>query len=461
MTEYIVILVAIPGLAGVAEIVLKRLGFGIKTAGVVSIIATVSCLVLSIFFSYAFYDLQSPTPFLYSFDWIRDWGVNFTLSMDGITATLIPIVFLILTFCIVLSKSEEKDGLYYFLIMSFTTAIIGFCLSYNFILKIFFWEACWIPIFFILLNENKKGLAMSFSKIWFISELLLIIGSIFAYNHFGTNTGSKQITNLVFWLFIITASVRVMIFPLDKLVDKITKECSRGFSIIVVSILPLLSLVFLIQVVVPSFPGLLNQCEFTLYFVFLSLGLCRVLRSINDKSLSSIINSQIIVFNAMLIGFILIFNKASLESTMELLSLKLILNTVILFCGLVAIKKGLNTKKLYFWLMVISLVMSFGLIEVSFSKPMFSIVSFLNSKQTFSGFYSLFLILLLLFITSIRISHTTNSKIDVVENSGIYHYVLSGIMIFLVLSALCISIFPEPIQNFSSTYHKNIIEVIQ
>ncbi len=459
MSEYVFVLVAILATAAVVEIVLKRLGFGIKTAGIVSIVAIVSCLILSIFLSYNFYNLQEPASFLYFSEWITSWGIDFTISIDGITATLIPIVFLTLTFCIVLSRAEEKDGLYYFLIMFLITSLVGFCLSYNFVLKIIFWEACWIPIFFIILNENKKNIAMLFSKTWFISELFLVTGSIIAYNHLSTNIGSKQIlqldqtsvlvTNLIFWLFIITVSIRAMIFPLDKLVDKITKECSAGFSIIVVSTLPLLPIIFLIQVVLPSFPVQVSQYGFTLYFIFLGLGLFRILKSIKDKSLSSIINSQIIVFNAILVGFTLRLNQGSLEAVMELISLKLILNVVIIFCGIEAIRRGLNTKKLYFWLMMASLVMSFGLIEVLFSK------------QSFSGLYSLLLILLLLFITSIRISRATGQKTEAVGNGGIYPSIVLVVAMILVLSALCISIFPEPIQSFSSTYYKSVLEVIQ
>ena len=418
MKEHLYILILIPALTSILELSLKKLGFKSKFAGILSIIALLSCLTIVIS-----QDLSAATNSLL---WIPGWGINFIISMNGISAVVLPAILLVILCSVVISKSDEKDGLYYFFIMLLTALVCGFCLSNNLIFKIFFWEACWVPIFCISLYENKSISAKSFSATWFISESALLLGAIIIHG---------QLQEVSFWLFIIASYIRMMLFPVDKLTDRFSAEGSSGFSAIVNIILPILPLLFIMQVVLPSFQHQVTQYGSILYFVFLGSGLLRIFRSCFDKGLNSIINSQIIVFNSLFAGFILATGQTSIGPILELVTIKLLLGLVILFYGLESIRLGLNAKRPATWIMITAVVLSFGLSGITFSKPMLSIISSINITHKLSGLYSWALMLILLVLTSLRFTTAIAVK-NKTTNSRPYASITMAIMILLVITAV-------------------------
>ena len=87
--------------------------------------------------------------------WIKTIGVNFSVSMDGISMLLVLLTSLLVPFIILSSfKNDfENPSLFYSLVLIMQMALVGVFTAMDGFLFYVFWELALIPIWFICLHE--------------------------------------------------------------------------------------------------------------------------------------------------------------------------------------------------------------------------------------------------------------------------------------------------------------------
>ena len=381
--------------------------------------------------------------------WMPNWGIDLLLSVDATSVLLLTTSLLIIISSLIVSTTEEKSKKHYFLMMLLTISFIGFCTSSNLVLKVLFWETCFIPILLLMLSEDEtKGTAQLFSLVWLISGITIIVGSLLYYSNLSTGSYGNY-KEIIFWLFMSSIFIRSLIYPFDRLTDNTAKNNSRGLSIIVTLILPLMSLLFLIQVVVPSFKDELVKHNSIIYFALIVTALIRIAITIRSKKLYTVINSQVIIFNTIFFFYITNISQSTEAYTIELISIKSLLNVVIVYYGIEAVKNGIKTNSLYFWILLTSLILSFGLISPIISKPMMAITTHINADSAMYGTYLLLIVGITLLVTSIKTSYIIDVR-KVADNNTSNHFTTATMIVLIMISVIA------PLTNICSRFYEYI-----
>jgi len=241
----------------------------------------------------------------------------------------------------------KKGSINYPIIAILTSISAAFILSRNLPSKILFWEACWIPIFILMIKEKQNSLSVYFSRTWFIAELLLIGGLV--------TTQSSINDNITFLFFVIGTIIRSMSLPFDRSILMINQNCSKLTSLNSILILQILSIAFSFQVLT-TFK---TQIELFGPYIFISLAIISIFKIFEllvKPDLSHIIETQASVFTLMILSYIFIIEH---RPVIDLLIAKSLLNISIFYIGFTMITTTINIKKPNLWLFMFSIIILF------------------------------------------------------------------------------------------------------
>lgn len=150
--------------------------------------------------------------------WIAPLGINFSLGVDGISIILVVLTtFLVLLACIA-SKSAitKKHKLYYPLLFSLTTAILGVFTAKDLFLFFLFWEFELIPMYFLISiwgTGRKEYSATKFVLYTFLGSIFMLFSILAMYYYHYLQTGI-----LTFDLSALTLRFYVYPLPLELLI---------------------------------------------------------------------------------------------------------------------------------------------------------------------------------------------------------------------------------------------------
>ena len=126
-----------------------------------------------------------------SYPWVPDFGINFSLGIDGIAFVLI-LMATTLVFLVTLQSPyviHHRKGLYYGLILLFEVGILGVFTATNLIIFYVFWEMVLIPMFFLIGQwggENRKYAAVKFFIFTHVGSVLMLVSFIVIYVTMGS-----------------------------------------------------------------------------------------------------------------------------------------------------------------------------------------------------------------------------------------------------------------------------------
>jgi NADH-quinone oxidoreductase subunit M len=206
--------------------------FGIKphdaknwalTASVIEL--AISLVVVTLF------DSSESAQFVVNVPWIQSLGINFYMSIDGISLLLVMLTT-VLTPLIVLSSFKnhyENASSFYGLVLFMEMALVGvFCALDGFLFYIF-WEMALIPIYFICLRwggVNRGPVTLKFFIYTLAGSLIMLVGLIYLYfqtpgeHSFniealyaaGHNLPAST-QGIIFWSLFVAFAVKMPVFP--------------------------------------------------------------------------------------------------------------------------------------------------------------------------------------------------------------------------------------------------------
>lgn len=167
--------------------------------------------------------------------WITSLGVDFNVSLDGISMVLV-LLTCFLTPIIILSgfgKNHENPSLFYALILFMQMALVGVFVAQDGFLFYVFWELALIPIYFICLmwgGENRGTITFKFFLYTLFGSLFMLAALIYLYlntsiGETGIHTFNLQALidaghnmnlteqSYVFWGLFLAFAIKMPVFP--------------------------------------------------------------------------------------------------------------------------------------------------------------------------------------------------------------------------------------------------------
>lgn len=463
MSEYLVLLILIPLIASSLELLLWKLRVSKVYQGIISITASLLSLSLYILFSYEHYYSQELVSSRSLISWIPSIGIDLSMGIEPITAIIGPILSVVVLYCLLISKfEEEKESPYFIKIMLVMFSVSGFIISRNVAVKLLFWESCWIPIFLNLITKDNKSIAFRFSIYWFVAELALMSGLVFMFINMGNTYETEKVsvfrnstvtTDTTFWLFMSGILIRAMVLPFNKLINSTTKELSVGFSSIINVILPVLPLIFMMQVMLPIFKFSLDVYGPYISISLIMISFIHLFYFIKDKSLYNVINVQLPIYNAVILSCLCVINQGLTTSGIEMMAVRIPLSLLVVSAGMISAEHGLAIKSNYSWSFILAILLSFGIPGFALFQPLFKIIWFWNSHLLWVG-VSVFAVFSILLIFTSYIMAKTTEQSSRTRHRMSYIAFITGIV--LIIMAVLIPTRYSPAKSLLSNYYKGI-----
>lgn len=261
-------------------------------------ISMLSLLITSLVLTYLFLETNflasnAFTPIIFKTVWVKDFGLQFYLSMDALSFVLVSLT-LILGFMAVLCSWREityKVGFFHANILFAISGILGVFLAYDMLLFYLFWEVMLIPMTFLIAiwgHEKRTYAAIKFFIFTQVGGLLMLVSILamyfvkgyenqsfsFAYEtflNFSTSFSSKEfsiVSLLVMFGFFIAFAIKLPALPFHTWLPDAHTEAPTAGSVILAGLLLKTGGYGLIRFVVPFFPDI--SSEYSL--IFMGLG---------------------------------------------------------------------------------------------------------------------------------------------------------------------------------------------
>ncbi|WP_210486462.1 NADH-quinone oxidoreductase subunit M [Rufibacter aurantiacus] len=209
----------------------------------------------------------------YEVPWIPQWGVSFSLALDGLSLLMLALTFFIGFVSVLISWKEIKNrvGFFHFNILWVLAGITGVFLTMDLFLFYFFWEVMLIPMYFLIGiwgHENRTYAAYKFFIFTQASGLLMLLSILGLYFVHGAATGSYSFNYFDLlgtdftprvgkWLmagFLAAFLVKLPVVPFHSWLPDAHSQAPTAGSVILAGLLLKTGAYGLLRFVVPLFP---------------------------------------------------------------------------------------------------------------------------------------------------------------------------------------------------------------
>ena len=240
----------------------------------VALVVTILEFVLSLGLWWAFDSSTAVMQFAVEGAWLPQWGIKYALGLDGISLFMVLLTTGIMPLSVLSSFHyiTHRERLYYGLLLTLLTGMLGVFLALDMFLFYVFWEVMLIPMYFIIGiwgGKNRLYAAVKFFIYTMAGSLLMLVAILvmmfegyriggvpsFAYDAFLTY--APQMGPLAPWLFLAFAlafAIKVPMFPFHTWLPDAHVEAPTAGSVILASVLLKMGTYGFLRFAVPFFP---------------------------------------------------------------------------------------------------------------------------------------------------------------------------------------------------------------
>jgi NADH-quinone oxidoreductase subunit M len=206
--------------------------------------------------------------------WIPQWGIRFTLGVDGIALMMVLLTTFIMPLTVLGSWTSVKVKVHTFfaLMLILTSGMLGVFLARDLFLFYIMWEVMLIPMYFIIGlwgGERRLYASIKFFIYTMLPSLLMLVAILYLGVHAGQGgTPNFSYDNLVanptlaprvaLWLFaafFLAFAVKVPMFPFHTWLPDAHVEAPTGGSVILAAIMLKMGTFGFLRFALPLFPG--------------------------------------------------------------------------------------------------------------------------------------------------------------------------------------------------------------
>jgi NADH-quinone oxidoreductase subunit M len=206
--------------------------------------------------------------------WIPNWGIRFTLGIDGIALMMILLTTFIMPLTVLGSWTSIKTKVhtYFAMMMILTSGMLGVFMARDLFLFYVMWEVMLIPMYFIIGiwgGERRLYASIKFFIYTMLPSLLMLVAILYL----GVHAGAGGIPNFSYdnlvahptlapraalWLFgafFLAFAVKVPIFPFHTWLPDAHVEAPTAGSVILAGIMLKMGTFGFLRFALPLFPG--------------------------------------------------------------------------------------------------------------------------------------------------------------------------------------------------------------
>jgi NADH-quinone oxidoreductase subunit M len=217
--------------------------------------------------------------------WIREWGIDFGLSLDGINVLLVLLTGLAVPLIVLAGweKHYHNYGLMDGMVLIMQGSLMGVFLSYNAFVYYVFWEMTLIPAYIILLiwgGERRMHVTLKFFLYTLTGSLFMLIALISLYL---TTPGSHSFSLEAFqslslnathqrWLFLAFMAaflIKTPVFPFHSWQPETYTEAPSAGTMLLGGLMSKMGLFSILRWVFPLLPLAVKQ--FAPYVMWLAV----------------------------------------------------------------------------------------------------------------------------------------------------------------------------------------------
>uniref|UniRef100_UPI00404A77B4 NADH-quinone oxidoreductase subunit M n=1 Tax=Candidatus Planktophila sp. TaxID=2175601 RepID=UPI00404A77B4 len=236
-----------------------------------TLIAALATIVMTINFDRAITDLQ----FVESYDWIKAFGIKYSVGVDGIALILILMTALLTPIVVLAGWNESQGGrwstkTFYILILVLQTMSFGVFAATDVFLFYVFFEAMLVPVYFLIGgygSGERAAAAVKFLLYSLFGGLLMLASIIGLYVISGEQGGhtfsitalselelSSTTQNLLFLGFFIAFAIKAPLFPFHTWLPDAAKSATPGTSVLLLGVLDKVGTFGMIRYCLTLFP---------------------------------------------------------------------------------------------------------------------------------------------------------------------------------------------------------------
>jgi len=226
-----------------------------------------------------------------SLTWIPQWGVGYTVGVDGISLVLVllttflgPVVALG-AFSAITKRHRE----FWFHILLLHTAMIGTFVATNLLLFFVFWELMLVPMFFLIGiwgGEQRIMATVKFFIYTAVGSLLMLVGIAYLGAEHAVQTGAwsfaftdlmglSLVTSmqlLLFGAFALAFAIKVPMWPVHTWLPDAHTEAPTAGSVILAGVLLKMGVYGFVRLAMPLFPDAVHAAT-PLFIVLAVIGI--------------------------------------------------------------------------------------------------------------------------------------------------------------------------------------------
>jgi NADH-quinone oxidoreductase subunit M len=271
--NYLTLIMAIPlvGAALIATLPQTKSLLAKQFALGTTLIAALATVVMTINFDRAVTDLQ----FVESYDWIKAFGIKYSVGVDGIALVLILMTALLTPIVVLAGWNESQGGrwstkTFYILILILQTMSFGVFAATDVFLFYVFFEAMLVPVYFLIGgygSGERAAAAVKFLLYSLFGGLLMLASIIGLYVISGEQGGhtfsitalselelSSTTQNLLFLGFFIAFAIKAPLFPFHTWLPDAAKSATPGTSVLLLGVLDKVGTFGMIRYCLTLFP---------------------------------------------------------------------------------------------------------------------------------------------------------------------------------------------------------------
>jgi NADH-quinone oxidoreductase subunit M len=252
-----------------------------KAIKFVTLVTTAITLLLTIVLYLKFDTSSADMQFAVNVPWIKQFNINYSLGIDGITLPMTFLNALLFFICTLSSWTVHKSPKGYFaLLLMLQSTVFGVFFALDFFLFYVYWEVMLLPMFFLIGiwgGENREYAAIKFFLYTFFGSIFMLVGIIALYYATGAGPDSFNILahhggkfvnetvvifgqtfsfeKIMFWFMFLGFAIKVPVFPFHTWLPHAHVQAPTAVSVILAGVLLKMGTYGFLRIAFPIFPA--------------------------------------------------------------------------------------------------------------------------------------------------------------------------------------------------------------